>query len=183
MSDDSQTNMHQSGKSIPTFRESLARGQIPAGQTTISANVNRERLLKDFADRFEGKPKEWKVNNEHWTRDKVVINILWYPSQSVFFTFRNGDLVLVEFPCLGTPDSKWDYFLEVQKYFRTKRDVLTHLGEENSSNESNTQNLETVWEFSDLIVYLACDAKTGGCGIGLRPRRQSNLSTNASELA
>jgi hypothetical protein len=162
--------MNPKEKSFRSFREFLAQGEIPLGQGTLPANVNREEFLKVLADRFEGKPKEWSAENHRWNKDKLFIEILWYPVQAVFFTFRNGDLALIEFYGPGESGSGWDYSLEVQKYFRNKKEIVKHLGKENRSNESDMQNMEAVWDFAKLTLYIACDVKTGGGGIGLRAK-------------
>jgi len=162
--------MNPKDKSFPSIREFLAQGEIPLGQLTLPANVNRENVLKLLADHFKGIPKEWSAENHRWSKDNLLINILWYPEQPVFFTFRDGDLVLIEFSGLTETGSRWDYSFESQKYFRIKKDVVNHLGVESRSNESDVQNMEAVWEFAKLTFYVACDARTGGCGIGLRAK-------------
>jgi hypothetical protein len=156
------------------FRELLGRGEIPLGQSVFPVNVRRDDLLKAVSNYLNGKPREWNADNHQWNKDQLDIDILWYPSQPVFLTFRNGDLVLIEFSGSSEGLSKWDYLLEVQKYFRIKKDVIKHLGEETRSNEFDRQNMEAAWEFAKLTLYVACDARTGGCGIGLRVLERAN---------
>jgi hypothetical protein len=166
-----ESRMYSSDKSATQgFRDVLARGEIPLGDFILPVEENRNRILEVLAHHVEGKPKEWSVENHRWNRDKLLIDILWYPKQSVFLTFNNGDLYLIEFSCPGGFNSKWDYSLEVRKYFHVKTEAVKHLGGESRSNESNDKNLEAVWEFAKLIFYIACDARTGGCGIGLRAK-------------
>jgi hypothetical protein len=162
--------MNPNDKSFQSFRESLTRGEIPLGEGTVTTDLGREKFLKVFAGHFEGKPMEWRAQNNRWNKEKLIIEILWYPVQPVFFTFRNGDLALIEFYGLGEPGPGWNYSLEAQNYFRTKNDVVKHLGKENRSSESDMENMEAVWHFAKLTLYVACDAKTGGCGIGLRSK-------------
>ena len=162
--------MNPKDNSRPSFREFLAQGEIPFGQVSLPANVTREKVLEGFSDHFKGNPREWKADGHSWIRDKLSINVLWYPVQSVYLTFRNGDLSLIEFSTLNESDSGWDYSLEVQQYFQIKKDLIKYLGKENRNHESEMQNMEAVWDFPELTLYVACDAKTGGCGIGLRSK-------------
>ncbi len=157
---------------LPTveFRESLARGKIPLDRSVLLPPISIEAVFQLVSDDDQGKHREWQVKNDSWRRDSVVTEILWYPPQPVFFTFRNGYLVLIEFSGLGEPKSEWDYSIEVQKYSSLKKDVVKHLGREDRVNEVDTKNMETVWEFSMLTLFVACDSKTGGCGVGLRIR-------------
>ena len=154
------------------FRQMLARGEIPLDDWTLHIEVNRSTILDALAHHLNGTPREWKVENHNWNRDELLVDILWYPKQPVFLTFQNGVLSLVEFSGSGESESKWDYSLEVRKYFQMKTDAVKHLGEENRSNESNNQNMEVIWEFPKLVFYIACDTRTGGCGIGLRVKRK-----------
>ena len=164
--------MNPKDNSRPSFREFLAQGEIPFGQVSLPANVTREKVLEGFSDHFKGNPREWKADGHSWIRDKLSINVLWYPVQSVYLTFRNGDLSLIEFSTLNESDSGWDYSLEVQKYFRIKKGMVEHLGEESHSDESDIEKMEAAWEFPKLSCFLACDIKTGGCGIGLSSKLQ-----------
>lgn len=156
------------------FREVLARGEIPFGNCTLPVEMNRNRILKVLADHVEGKPKEWKVESHNWIRDKLLIEILWYLKQTVFLTFHDEDLSLIEFSGPSEFDSKWDYSVEVRRYFHIKNEAVKHLGQENRSNESNDKNMEAVWEFAKLNFYITCDARTGGCGIGLRAKLKND---------
>jgi hypothetical protein len=79
-------------------------------------------------------------------------------------------LALIEFSNNETPVSQWDYAVEIQNYFQLKEEVKSHLGKESWSFDADEQNMETGWSLVSYAVYLACDIKTGGCGIGLRPR-------------
>ena len=164
--------MNPADKSLPSFREFLAQGQIPIGQGSITTNVTREKVLERLSDYFRGKPREWKTDGQKWIRDKLVINVLWYPVQSVYLTFLNGNLNLIELDVPGEPGSEWDYALEVPKYFRIKKDIVEHLDEESHSDESDFQKMEAIWEFSKLRFFVACDIRTGGCGIGLSSNLQ-----------
>jgi hypothetical protein len=154
--------------SIRKFQQLLARGELAFGDCTLPVEVDRNTILETLDHHLSGKPKEWKVGSHRWNRDELLIDILWYPKQSVFLTFDNGDLSLIEFSASDNSDSKWDYSLEIRRYFQIKNEAVIHLGEENRSNESNDNNLEVIWEFAKLVFYIACDARTGGCGIGLR---------------
>lgn len=165
--------MNPADKSLPSFREFLAQGKIPIGQGSITTNVTREKALKELSGYFKGK-REWKADGHSWIRDKLAINVLWYSVQSVYLTFRNGDLSLLELDVPGEPGFEWDYALEVPKYFRIKKDIVEHLGEESHSDESDIQKMEAIWEFSKLRFFVACDIKTGGCGIGLSSNLQSS---------
>ena len=159
------------------FRQVLARGEIPFGDCTLPVDVNRHTIIKAFAHHFTGKPEEWNVENNRWNRDKLLVDILWYPKQSVFLTFQDGVLSIIEFSGSGESDSNWDYSLEVRRYFHMKKGAIKHLGKENRSTESNDKNMEVVWEFPKLMFYIACDARTGGCGIGLRIKLKDDCSS------
>jgi hypothetical protein len=159
-------------RAIQEFRQVLARGEIPFADRTFPIEVDRNTILEELAHHFTGKPKEWNVKNHSWNRDELLIDILWYPKQSVFLTFQNGVLSLIEFSGSGRSDSKWDYSLEVRRYFQLKKETVRYLGKQDRSNESNDKNIEVIWEFPKLIFYIACDARTGGSGIGLRVKRK-----------
>jgi hypothetical protein len=160
--------------STQEFRQMLARGEIPLDDRTLPIEVNRSTILEVLAHHLKGTPRKWKVENHSWNRDELLIDILWYPRQSVFLTFQNGILSLIEFSGSGKSDSKWDYSLEVRRYFQLKKEAVKHLGKQDRSNESNDENIEVIWEFPKLIFYIACDAKTGGCGIGLRAKMEDD---------
>jgi hypothetical protein len=150
------------------FQQLLARGELAFGNYELAVEVDRNVILEKLDSHLSGKPKEWKAGGHHWNRDEMLIDILWYPQQSVFLTFDNGYLSLIEFSGSGKSDFKWDYSLEIRRYYDLKNDALKHLGDDNRSNESNDNNLEVSWEFAKLVFYIACDSRTGGCGIGLR---------------
>ena len=90
---------------------------------------------------------------------------------------RRRVLSFIEFSGSGESESKWDYSLELVRYFRLKKEAVKHLGEENRRNESNNENMETIWEFEKLVFYVACDSRTGGCGIGLRVKLENDCSS------
>jgi|SRR6185437_2441547 len=151
----------------------LDRGEIPFGDCTLAVEISREAILEALADHLTGKPEQWNVEGNRWNRDKLLVDILWYPSRSVFLTFQNGVLSLIEFSGSGGPDSKWDYPLEVTRYFHLKKEAVKHLAQEDRSNESNDENMQVIWEFPKLIFYIACDTRTGGCGVGLRVKAKA----------
>ena len=164
-------------KATREFRKLLAQGEIPFGECTLPVDVNRHTILEALADHLAGKSKEWNVKNYSWNRDELLSDILWYPKQTVFLTFQDGVLSFIEFFGSGESDSKWDYSLELVRYFRLKKEAVKHLGTENRSNESNNENMEVIWEFAKLIFYVACDARTGGCEIGLRAKLTDDCSS------
>ena len=156
------------------FRQMLARGEIPLADWTLHIEVNRTTVLEVLAHHLKGTPKEWKVESHSWNRDELLVDILWYPKQSVLLTFQDGVLSLIEFSGSGESVSTWDYSLEVRKYFQLKQEAVKHLGKENRTNESRDENMDVIWEFAKLIFYIACDARTGGCGIGLRVKLEDD---------
>jgi hypothetical protein len=118
------------------------------------------------------KRREWAAANHRWSRDVFITDILWYPTQPVSFTFRDDELVLIEFDGHARTQREWDYSIEAQAYASIKNEVVEFLGKENRHHEDDPQNLEAVWEFPMVAFYVTCDVKTGGCGIGLRCRTE-----------
>jgi hypothetical protein len=152
-----------------SFCSLLENGLIPLGKTNLPIGLTLTEFLATLKVALVASPREWKVDNSEWIRWTVATCILWFPTRNVFFTFRDNLLVLVEFSDNRTPSDQWDYSFEIQTYFRLKEEARCHLGKESRSIERDEQNLETVWNFVGSSVYLACDIKTGGCALGLRP--------------
>jgi hypothetical protein len=154
-----------------SFRSLLENGLIPLGKTDLPIGVTLTEFLATLEGRLVASPREWRVDNSKWIRWTVATCILWFPTRNVFFTFRDNALVLVEFTDNRAPGAQGDYSFEIQAYFRLKEEARCHLGKESRSIERDEQNLETVWNFVGSSVYLACDLKTSGCALGLRPAK------------
>ena len=153
------------------FLTLLGEGQIPLGELKIGAESLMSGILDSLRDRLIGKSREWIADNSRWSKYTFTTQILWYPTQPVFFTFRDEHLVMIEFSDSSEQDMSWDYSLAVQQYFRLKEGIVNHLDKESWCHESDTRSMEVGWDFASLSLYLTCDVKSGGCGIGLRPLR------------
>jgi hypothetical protein len=165
--------MNQSEQHSVDYRISLAANQIPLGELTIPTKVSKQRFLELVAMKLRGKPREWKDNDHVWTRYTLVTEILWYSARPVSFTFSDDVLVLVDFSTAEEPNQNWDYSVEVQRYSDIKKTVVQSLGTETRSHETDSRNMETVWDFGKQLVFVSCDAKTGGSSIGLRTNLKS----------
>ena len=148
---------------------SLVEGDIPFGKLRIPIDTNKAKLKELFADKL-GKPREWVADNSKWTCYALVFEILWYPAQPLSLTFKDNNLTLVNFNDPRRKMANWDYEIELENYAHIKRDLVQYLGKESISNESSSQDMSATWDYSKLSMYLACDSKTGGCGLGIGPK-------------
>jgi len=148
----------------------LSEGDVPFGKLRVPIDTDKKSLVKSLADKLVGQPREWTAGNNRWDRYALNIEILWYPPQVLFLTFMNDKLILVSFNDPRQKEANWDYQIELQNYARIKQNLIQHLGKEDKSDESNPQKMSVTWEYDKLTIYLACDAKTGGCGLGIQSK-------------
>ena len=165
--------MDQSKQHVVDFRSSLADGLIPLGDRSIPTEIHKAKFVELLATNLRGKPREWSEKNHTWTRYNVLTEILWYSRRPVSFTFRDDLLERVEVSTSDEATENWDYSVETQRYFAAKKIMVQSLGKESRSQETDT-NMETVWDFGKQLVFVSCDARTGGSAIGLRTNLQSD---------
>ena len=151
------------------FRTLLRDGLIPLGDVRIPIESMKFEIFDSLTDRQVQQLREWKAEDSSWARYTFATDILWYPIQPVLFTFRDDVLVLIEFHGSTNSDPDSDYSLEVEQYFQAKKEIVKHLDKESRCLEADASSMETVWDFANLSLYLACDARSGGCGIAVRP--------------
>lgn len=149
---------------------SLMAGELPFGRQSISIDENKDRWLQLLAGKITGSPREWQAANEDWARYTINSEVLWFAAHLAGLTFRGSQLAVVSFHDPTWKDSNWDYQIEVENYSRTKQSLVQYLGKESEGNESNPQNLWATWNYDRLSLSLSCDAKTGACGLSIRPR-------------
>lgn len=152
----------------------MADGLIPLGDRSIPTELDKAKFVELLATNLRGKPREWSEKNHTWTRYNVLTEILWYSPRPVSFTFRDDLLALVEVSTSNEVTENWDYSVEIQRYFDAKKIMVQSLGKESRSHETDTRNMETVWDFGKQLVFVSCDARTGGSAIGLRTNLQSD---------
>jgi hypothetical protein len=146
----------------------LAEGDIPFGRLRVPIGIDRETMNRLLADKLVGGAREWTAGNSRWDRYSVNIEILWYPRQTLFLIFKDDKLLLVSFNDPRQKKANWDYQIELDSYVCIKQELMQYLGKESKSDESVPQNMSARWEYNKLSIYLACDAKTGGCGLGIQ---------------
>ena len=149
--------------------ESLVAGEVPFGWQSIAIGENKDRWLELLAERITGGPREWEAGG-HWSRYTINSQVLWFPVHRAALIFHGSQLDLVSFHDPARKESNWDYQIEVENYRLTKQSLIRYLGNESERNESNSQNLSATWNYDRISLVLSCDARTGGCSLGIRRR-------------
>lgn len=151
------------------FISLLNQGQVQLGEIRMPIESTKAQFVGLLQHRLAGNHREWIADGSVWSRYTLTTSVLWYPKQQVFFTFRDEGLIVVEFFNNIDATETWAYEVAVKKYLEFKQELTSKLGKASTSSESDELNMMAVWNCPQLSMYVACDAKTGGCAIGLRP--------------